>query len=147
MKAQKNPAKYDAYGVGTPGNLTTTQGALAFMRIADIFAPGHGSPIAVSPADLPSAPIAEMIAEGVPADKGYQFEFEIPGGQRKNIGQCYDQIRSSRSNVILAAQQMFSLSETQIYQALLTADPGAKQALADHFYRLAEACISGDGGW
>ena len=147
MKAQKNPAKYDAYGVGTPGNLTTTQGALAFMRIADIFAPGHGAPVAVSPADLPPAPIAEMIAEGVPADKGYQFEFEIPGGQRKNIGQCYDQLRSNRSNVVLAAQQMFSLTETQVYQMLLTADQGAKQALSDHFYRLAEAAIAGDGGW
>ena len=147
MKAQKNPAKYDAYGVGTPGNLTTTQGALAFMRIADIFAPGHGLPVAVSPAELPPAPISDMIAEGVPADKGYQFEFEIIGGQRKNIGQCYDQIRSSRSNVVLAAQQVFSLSETQVYQMLLTADQGAKQALSDHFYRLAEAAIAGDGGW
>jgi len=30
---------------------------------------------------------------------------------------------------------------------LLTSDPGAKQALADHFYRLAESAIAGDGGW
>ena len=148
MKVQKNPAKYDAYGVGTPGNLTTTQGALAFMRIADIFAPGHGAPIAVSPApDLPPAPIADMIAEGVPSDKGYQFIFEIPGGQMKTIGLCYEMLRVGRTNVVLCVQQMFSLSETQVYQALLTSDPGAKQALADHFYRLAESAIAGDGGW
>ena len=63
MKSSEKPGWYDAYGVGTPGNLTTTQGALAFMRIADIFARARW-PIAVSPADLPPAPIADMISEG-----------------------------------------------------------------------------------